>query len=173
MFGSRRARSRRCVRSEVELNPSGVKPLSFHPPPPPSSTFFASLPPTLIMSTTQSDTVAASPRTTRQVSMSDRRPFAPVTPQRTNRSQKARAVSTPLTPSTSSVVSSPFTPITNVYSSASTFVSPDSSVSTKVDFSPDVLKSKGRSVADATRNWRSRAKENGAGYVGEENSLGE
>lgn len=167
---SRRVRSRYCVSTSTQTSLLSVhlKPLFFLLPPPLAPLLFL-----FIMSRFPSDSTIASPRTTRQTSMSERRPFAPVTPQRTNRSQKARAVSTPLTPSTSSVVSSPFTPITNVYSSVSTFVSPDSSVSTKVEFSPEVLKSKARSVADSTHNWRSRTKENGMLFIGEENSTGE
>ena len=107
------------------------------------------------------DSATASPKAMRSSSISERRPFAPVTPQRTNRGHKSRVVSSPLTPSNSSIMSSPFTPITNVYSSASSITSPDSSVSTKVGFSPESVKSKSKSVADATHNWRSRAKENG------------
>ncbi|KAH8116125.1 hypothetical protein DFH11DRAFT_1742507 [Phellopilus nigrolimitatus] len=107
------------------------------------------------------DSSFASPKTMRATSISERRPLAPVTPQRTNRGPKMRAASSPLTPSNSSTISSPFTPITNVYSSSSSLVSPDSSVSTKVEFSPESAKSKTRSPADATNNWRSRAKENG------------
>ncbi|KAI5120895.1 hypothetical protein M0805_002995 [Coniferiporia weirii] len=113
------------------------------------------------MSCAPPDCTIASPRTTRSTSISERRPLAPVTPQRTNRAYKMRSVTSPLTPSSSSVISSPFTPITNVYSSASSLVSPNSSVSTKVDFSPEAVKSKAKSVADTTSNWRSRAKENG------------
>lgn len=111
----------------------------------------------------------ASPRARKS---SERRPLAPVTPQRMNRLPKQmRTPSTPLTPSYSSVVSSPFTPITNVYSSASSVASPNSSASTKVDFSPDILKSKSKSIADTANNWRTRAKENGI-KVASENTKG-
>ncbi|KLO16116.1 hypothetical protein SCHPADRAFT_938160 [Schizopora paradoxa] len=94
---------------------------------------------------------------------SERRPLVPVTPQRINSAQKQnRFASSPLTPN-SSIVSSPFSPITNVYSSTSTFATPNSSVSSqnKFDVSPAVLKFKSKSLADVTSNWRSRAKENG------------
>ncbi|THH08174.1 hypothetical protein EW145_g2885 [Phellinidium pouzarii] len=114
------------------------------------------------MSRAPSDPAIASPRTTRSTSTSERRPLAPVTPQRTARPYKLRAVTSPLTPSNSSSISSPFTPITNIYSSASSLVSPGSSVSTKVEYSPEAAKAKAKSVADATGNWRSRTKENGA-----------
>lgn len=123
-----------------------------------------------IMSSATGDSVVASPKTMRSVSASERRPLAPVTPQRNNRANKMRVVSSPLTPSysISSVVSSPFTPITNVYSSSSSFVSPNSSVSTKVGFSPEPIKARRKSIADATQNWRSRAKENGIKVDNEE-----
>ncbi|KAL5514336.1 hypothetical protein ACEPAG_2424 [Sanghuangporus baumii] len=124
------------------------------------------------MSCASQESVVASPKTMRSVSVSERRPLAPVTPQRNNRTNKMRVASSPLTPSysTSSAISSPFTPITNVYSSSSSFVSPNSSVSTKVGFSPEPIKARRKSIADATQNWRSRAKENGIKIDGEEAS---
>ncbi|OCB89126.1 hypothetical protein A7U60_g3725 [Sanghuangporus baumii] len=124
------------------------------------------------MSCATQESVLASPKVTRSVSVSERRPLAPVTPQRNNRANKMRVASSPLTPSysTSSAISSPFTPITNVYSSSSSFVSPNSSVSTKVGFSPEPIKARRKSIADATQNWRSRAKENGIKVDGQEAS---
>ncbi|KAL5498671.1 hypothetical protein ACEPAH_2026 [Sanghuangporus vaninii] len=122
------------------------------------------------MSCATQESVLASPKVTRSVSVSERRPLAPVTPQRNNRANKMRVASSPLTPSysTSSAISSPFTPITNVYSSSSSFVSPNSSVSTKVGFSPEPIKARRKSIADATQNWRSRAKENGIKVDGQD-----
>ncbi|KAL5476813.1 hypothetical protein ACEPAI_2999 [Sanghuangporus weigelae] len=124
------------------------------------------------MSCAAPESVVASPKTTRSVSVSERRPLAPVTPQRNNRANKMRVASSPLTPSysTSSAISSPFTPITNVYSSSASLVSPNSSVSTKVGFSPEPIKARRKSIADATQNWRSRAKENGIKVDGGEAS---
>lgn len=120
--------------------------------------------------------VPASPKTTRSVSASDndhRRSFAPVTPQRNNR--RSRVASSPLsqTNTSPSIIASPFTPITNVYSSASSVASPNSSISTKIGFSPDYVRSsKAKGIADATNNWRSRAKENGIKVANDEESYG-
>ena len=99
----------------------------------------------------------ASPKLTR--ASSERLPLAPVTPQRINSLNKQ--LRTPSSPSLSSMISSPFTPITNCYSSASSLASPNSSISTKVDYSPETTKLKIKSIADTTNNWRTRAKENG------------
>ncbi|EJD05485.1 uncharacterized protein FOMMEDRAFT_165895 [Fomitiporia mediterranea MF3/22] len=137
-----------------------VPSLSQEPPPPATPSRMSS---EGNMSCSAYESVIASPKTMRSTSASERRPFAPVTPQRNGRANRMRVASSPLTPSNSnsSVISSPFTPITNVYSSSSSFVSPDSSVSTKVGSSPEYLKLRQKSIADATHNWRSRAKENG------------
>ena len=142
-----------------------------HKPRPSANTVLSS---SSIMSATVNESVCTSSKTTRSTSISERRPLAPVTPQRNGRANRMRVASSPLTPShsISSVISSPFTPITNIYSSSSSFVSPDSSVSTKVSLSPDSIKLKQRSIADATNNWRSRAKENGIKVNNDEYSYG-
>ena len=127
---------------------------------------------TLIMSRASEENTPPVPASPKTKKASERRALAPVTPQRINRLPKqTRTPSTPLTPSYSSIVSSPFTPITNVYSSASSVASPNSSASTKVDFSPDIVKSKAKSLAESTNNWRTRAKENGI-KVASENAKG-